>query len=105
MKFPIKFFYPQHLNILVVMGLFFGFRKVIESLYFKVSNLLFLFLMFLGESLLIIVYLYQKYILLKEKKMKIKIYERKNDIKLKIKIYFMILIYSLIDLIGYYNLK
>ena len=56
MKFPIKFFYPQHLVLLVIMGLCFGFRKVIEILYFKESMPL--FLMFLGESLSIIVYLY-----------------------------------------------
>ena len=48
MKFSIKLFYPQHLNILVVMGLFFGFRKIIEILYFKESMPL--FLMFLGEN-------------------------------------------------------
>ena len=101
MKFPIKFFYPQHLVLLVIMGLCFGFRKVIEILYFKESMPL--FLMFLGESLSIIVYLYQKCILLKENEDEI--YERKNDIKLKIKIYFMILICSLCDLIGCYDFK
>ena len=105
MKFPIKFFYPQHLILLVIMGLCFGFRKVIESLYFNESNLLLLFLMFSGESFSIIIYLYQKCILLKEKKNEDKIYERKNDIKLKIKIYFMILICSLCDLIGCYNFQ
>ena len=106
MKIPIKFYYHKHLIYLFIRALCFGLRKVIEILYFEQSMPL--FLMFIGESLSIFLYLFNNIFLL-QKKENINgfiIDENKtNNFIIGIKIYLMILICSLSDLIGCYNFK
>ena len=103
MKFPINFFYHNHLNFLLFRAICFGLRKLIEIIYFNESMPL--FLMFLGENLSIFIHLYQKYILLREIEKEKMFDDKTKDIKQRIKIYFIIFIISLCDLIGCYNFK
>ena len=106
MKIPINFYYHEHLIYLFIRALCFGLRKVIEILYFQRSMPL--FLMFIGESLSIVLYLFSN-IFFSTKKENINgfmIDENKtNNFIMGIKIYLMILICSLCDLIGCYNFK
>ena len=104
MKFPINFFYHKYFNYLLIRALCFGLRKLIEIKYFKESMTL--FLMFLGESFSLFVFLYQKFFLLdKVEKNENKSDEISFNINQKIKNYFMIFIISLCDVIGCYNFK
>lgn len=68
MKIPIKLNYYPYINFLIIKAICFGLRKIIEIKYFKEIKPL--FIMFLGESFSLFVYLYQKFILLKNEKKK-----------------------------------
>ena len=104
MEMPFNFYYPTHINYLLLRALCFGLRKYLEIIYFKES--ISLFIMFLGESFAIIIYLYQKFHLLKSNK-KLKQFKPKDTINYMeiIKIYFMIFICSFCDLVGCYNFQ
>ena len=104
MKMPINFYYHPHINYLLLRALCFGLRKYIEIIYFK--GPITLFIMFLGQSFAIIIYLYQKFILLKSNKQlkQFKPEEIKNY-NIIFKINLMIFICSFCDLIGCYNFQ
>ena len=104
MKMPINFYYHSHINYLLLRALCFGLRKYIDIIYFK--GPIQLFIMFLGQSFAIFIYLYQKFILLKSKK-KFKYFkpEEIKNYKIIFKINLMIFICSFCDLIGCYNFQ
>ena len=94
MKTPIKLNYYPYINFLIIKAICFGLRKIIEIKYFKEIKPL--FIMFLGESFSLFVYLYQKFILLKN--------ENKKQFKPKItnniqKIILILFLSSICDLL------
>ena len=96
MKIPIKLNYYPYINFLIIKAICFGLRKIIEIQCFKEIKPL--FIMFLGESFSLFVYLYQKFILLKnEKKKQFKPKKRYDNIQ---KIILILFLSSICDLLG-----
>jgi hypothetical protein len=94
----------KYWSYLILRTLYFRLRNYIEIIYIKES--ISLFIIFLGESFAIIIYLYQKFLLLNSNK-QLKQFRSKDTINYKdiIKIDFMIFICSFCDLIGCYNFQ
>lgn len=105
MKPFISFHYHEYLKFLVFRGICFGLRKFVEIKYFDDSKTN--FMKFLGESMAIFVYLFQRFILLKKNKdiKEYKLNPNYTDIFQYANIFFMIFISSLCDLIGCTNYK
>ena len=105
MKPFISFHYHEYLKFLVFRGICFGLRKFVEIKYFDDSKTN--FMKFLGVSMAIFVYLFQRFILLKKNKdiKEYKLNPNYTDIFQYANIFFMIFISSLCDLIGCTNYK